>query len=273
MTTKLDWNYDQTLNCEVAYLRGYRIRAEQDTCASNPFEDQDGNWPIMVYYDRTLTDYDKVKGVSTDAPLYRFTDVQLVFDQKAIGSILDVSRADFDSYLALTDDCDTCEAPKWITDVDMLRQAFDDALDNVYKSDRLGTYKLLYDLLGIPAYLTTSRGYSQGDWAEVLVVATPEAQAEFGCKEVTEKDLEATADLYGAWAWGDVYGYIVEKPVFDEDGEIEEWEEVPDGSCWGYYGNDHDESGLEEQALACVPEEPVRLPDAMQEAEPCDANS
>ena len=119
-------------------------------------------------------------------------------------------------------------------------------------------------LLGIPCYLTTSTGYCQGDWAKVLVVATPEAQAEFGCKEVTEQDLEATADLYGYWAWGDVYGYTLWAPELDEDGEVEDWVQL-DGSCWGFYGPDHDKSGLEEAALSDLPDEPVRLPDNLLE--------
>ena len=34
--TKLDWSFDSDLGCEVAYLRGYRIKAERDSDASNP---------------------------------------------------------------------------------------------------------------------------------------------------------------------------------------------------------------------------------------------
>jgi hypothetical protein len=129
------------------------------------------------------------------------------------------------------------------------------------------------------------------------VVATPEAQLHTGCttewrrqqaieelmklddvkapgegetvldakiKALWEKDFESTVALYGDWAWGNVYGYTIHAPVFDDEGEIEDWTELDD-SCWGFYGDDHHDSGLEEQALDAVPDEPVRVPDALQE--------
>lgn len=256
--TELTWDYDQQLDCEVAYLRGYRIRAERDDDACNPFEEWDGNWPIAIYYDGSIKSYERTKGAPIRDVLSRFNDAQLVFNQKHIDKVLEAGPF----Y-----DGETDKLVKWVHDPNWLREAFEEALGYVSDSALLDTYEELYKLLGIPCYKTTSRGYSQGDWAEVLVVATPEAQAEFGCKEVTESDLKATADLYGCWAWGDVFGYIIERPVFDEDGEIEDWVAACDhNSCWGFYGDDHDKSGLEEQALASVPDEPVGSSDKMLEA-------
>ena len=256
--SKLSWTFDNDLGCEVAMHNGYRIRAERDLSPDNPFEEWDGNWPIAIYYDRSITVYEKTKGVPIRDVLSRFNDAQLVHDQKAISKVLHVGPEDFwdvTTELGIDDDA---PIPKWITKPDALRYVFENAVGNVDDSKLLDTCKTLYDLLGIPCYKTTSRGYSQGDWAEVLVVATPEAVEEFGCKEVTESDLEATADLYGYWAWGDVYGYVIERPVFDEDGDIVDWEDACDhNSCWGYYGDDHDKSGLEEAALDSVPDEPV----------------
>lgn len=258
--TKLDWNYDDALGCEVAFHNGYRIKAERDDSPSNPFEEWDGNWPIAIYYDRSIKVYEKTKGVPIRDVLSRFTDAQLVHDQKAIEKLLQVERIDLHLHGIEWDE--DASPPKWVTDGAALRSWFEDGLGNFGDSELFDVYAELYKLLGIPVYSTTSRGYSQGDWANVLVVATPEAAAEFGCKEITDKDLESTADLYGYWAWGDVYGYVIEKPIFDEDGEIEDWEDACDhNSCWGYYGDDHAESGLEEAALESVPEEPVRSPD------------
>lgn len=266
----LNWTYDTTLDCEVAFHNGYRIRAVHDNTAENPFEAWDYNWPIAVYYDRSLTDYEKTKGVSIRDPLSRFNDALLVMSQKHIEQALNADRSDLINHLPDPDgrwvEDESADPPKWITDARALRSWFEDAIGNTYARELLDTYEGLYKILGIPCYKTTSTGYCQGDWAEVLVVATPEAQEEFGCKEVTEADLEATADLYGYWAWGDVYGYIIEKPIFDEDGDIEDWEDACDNnSCWGYYGDDHVKSGLEEAALECVPDEPVGLPDALVE--------
>ncbi len=270
MTTKLSWSYDQTLNCEVAYLRGYRIRAEHDDDASNPFEDMDGHWPIAVYFGRSLTIYDKAPGPAIRDPLLQYPDALLVHDQKALEKLLGAERGDLHMYGVEWGDDES--PPKWVTDADALRSWFSDALESEYNSKKLEVWEQLYTLLGVPCYRTTVTGYCQGDWADVLVVATPEAQKEFapgwqrtGDVEAIKKDLESTAELYGAWAFGDVYGYIVEKPVYDDDGEVEWVDACDHNSCWGYYGADHAESGLEEAALECVPEEPVVSDDKIEE--------
>lgn len=269
--TKLDWNYDERLGCEVAYHNGYRIRAVQDHDSANPFEDTDGNWPIAVYYGRAIKVYEKTKGQSIIDPLNRFSNGQLVHDQKTLEKLLGAERIDLHLHGVEWDEDEL--PPKWVTDADALRSWFQDAIYSEYDSKKLDLFEELYKLLGIPCYKTTSRGYSQGDWAEVLVVATPEAQEECapgwrhtGDLEAITKDLEATADLYGSWAWGDVYGYVIEKPIFDDDGDIVDWEEIEDGSCWGFYGDDHTKSGLEEQALCAVPDEVIRSPEAIEES-------
>lgn len=270
---KLSWDYDTSIGCEVAMYNGYRIRAERDDDAANPFEEWDGNWPLLVRYDGSITAYDKVKGPSVDHVLGRFTDEQLVHDQIAIAKALgaSISQLAIDWLGAYDDDA---PPPKYIHDADALTEAFYRQLGEVEDSDKLDTWAALYDLLGVPTLSYISRGYCQGDYAELLIVATPEACEEFGTASTRaggfgpyahvdaywEKNLTGTGDLYGAWAWGDVYGYIVEAPLYDEDGEIEDWEEVPGGSCWGYYGDDHEVSGLEESALDAVPDEPAPGP-------------
>lgn len=71
-------------------------------------------------------------------------------------------------------------------------------------------------------------------------------------------------DEVKAWAEGDVWGYIIEKEVFwtktyhDENGDDlasvhlptiesgQEWVEITDGSCWGFYGRDYAEQAAKE---------------------------
>jgi len=56
------------------------------------------------------------------------------------------------------------------------------------------------------------------------------------------KRLESDAKLWGAWAWGDVYGFVIESA----DGA-----ELPGDcldSCFGFYGDDFAWSGLAEAA-------------------------
>lgn len=261
MTDKLSFGYDSELGEHVAELRGYRIRAVRDDYPSNPFEDWDCNWPIAVYCDRDIKVYDKVeKGRPIDDPLARFNNHALVHDQIAIAEAL---GTDISTITAYRSD----KVVKYCRDADLLREGFAEELrEYVERSRYLDVCAELYTILNIPHLLQTSRGYCQGDYAEVLVVATPEAVAEFGCENVTAEDLQGTVDLYSAWAWGDVYGYVVERPTgWDDDGEVTEWEEVENGSCWGYYGADFDKSGLAEAALGAVPDEPVRSPDAFEE--------
>ena len=53
--------------------------------------------------------------------------------------------------------------------------------------------------------------------------------------------MEGTFKLYADWAFGDVYGFRVE----DSEGEVLD-------SCWGYYGDEHEETGLLETARQSV---------------------
>jgi len=98
----------------------------------------------------------------------------------------------------------------------------------------------LLKLAGIPCLYEQSNGYSQGDSTLCLVVLTPEWFKKSGANpENAEAICKSAFDLYSAWAWGDVYGYTCE----DENGE-----EIDDASCWGFYGSNHEQSGLLESA-------------------------
>lgn len=246
MATKLNWEYHDASGEYRTDYKDLRLRAVLDSDASNPFEDSDGNWPISVrspdnFRSNAFKDYEKTGGASIRNVLDRFTDVHLVHWQVHIAKIFDTEIS------ALLERHD--ERPvKYCRNGAMLRTAFESEMDAVETSDLFDTLVKLYGLLDIPAMAMQSNGYSQGHWCEVLVVATPEAVEQFGCKQVTPEDLQSTIDLYGAWAWGDVYGFIVERVERDEDGD--EIEAVELDSCWGFYGTDFDESGMEEAAMS-----------------------
>lgn len=63
-------------------------------------------------------------------------------------------------------------------------------------------------------------------------------------KEKAERLLNAEVEAYDQYLRVDVYGYSVK----DSEGE-----EID--SCWGYYGVDHDQSGLLESAHASIEQE------------------
>lgn len=268
--TDLNFTYDNTLDCEVAHHNGYRIKAERDEYPENPFTAWDCNWPISVRSSdrggKPFTDYEeKFAGPSVREPLRFFNDDQLVhwqvhlakmFGYAGVRELLDAREDDFDGGNS------TEPLPAYCTDAEALRRVFWAEMEDVADSDLFERCVEMFALLDIAAYETQVTGYSQGDWAQVLVVAVPAAVKEFGCTEPPKPaDLEYTAKLYGYWAWGDCYGYVIERPAeVDEDGDVIEWEQIDDGSCWGYYGSDHEESGLADAAREALPDEPAPIP-------------
>lgn len=250
MATKLNWEYhDGEYRAEYKNLV---IRAVRDECPTNPFEEWDGHWPMLSYYDRTLND--TVEGLGD--VLGRFTDAQIIHDQKAIDAILGAGPFH---------DGETDELVKWVRDPVWLREAFDEALGYTEGSKRLDALAELLDLLGVPYLNTSSHGYCQGDYTELLIVATPEAVKEHrpdATPDELKSDMEGQAKLYGAWAWGDVYGYAIHRAHEpDEDGDTFDPLEILD-SCWGFYGSEFDESGLEDAAIEAADAHVKELEDA-----------
>lgn len=118
---------------------------------------------------------------------------------------------------------------------------------------KIEQYAELCELLKIPYYLHSSRGYSQGDYCDVLIVITAEdvQRVGFNIKELTKDDkfFKSTAKLFDDWAWGDTYGLTIEElktyTKTYEDGkteECEEWESID--SIGGFYGYDIKENGM-----------------------------
>ncbi len=98
--------------------------------------------------------------------------------------------------------------------------------------DYFETLAALWRLQGIPADTFQSNGYCQGDSARGLIVRLPEwVQAVGACHDSPDaiaKDMQGDADTFGAWLWGDVYGFSVGNDSDGEDLEI----------CGGFYGTD-----------------------------------
>jgi len=99
---------------------------------------------------------------------------------------------------------------------------------------------------GIPAVYKQSMGHCQGDIVLCLAVATPAWVEMVGAPPETHKrQLWEAIELYGNWAWGNVYGFKLE----DGDGN-----DIDDIGCsiWGFYGWDHEKSGLMSEARAAI---------------------
>ncbi len=108
--------------------------------------------------------------------------------------------------------------------------------------------EFLCTLANIPCKWEESTGYSQGDAAWVFVAAMPAWRELVGWnppnREAEQEDLQISIDLWSAWAWGDVYGV---SELLRPDST-----EVPDSSCWGFYGDDHGKSGLRDHLIEHV---------------------
>jgi hypothetical protein len=235
---KLDWEEmtGRTYGRRAEY-RGLVIKAIQDESPENPFESWDCEPPTAVYYDRDLNDYSDGDALS---PFAGVSDGWISRNWRAIAAALGIDPAAHDA-----------EARQSQRDyggalADIRRDAFSEALEDLkpggYRGaggDYFEALEALWRLRGRAALHWTSRGYSQGDYAEGISVATPAWEKAAGAPpDSHERQLEAARDLYTAWAWGDVFGYVIETA----DGRDLD-------SCWGYYGGDLGESGLEESAL------------------------
>ena len=210
----------------------YRIKIWQDECAECPFESWDGEPDLMYESGRNnCTDYSNGNIVEF---IKQFpTNNQIIKHQKQLCEILDIDH----EYL--------CER-------ELTKDEKADEIRWEITTDRaINELTQLCEVFKIPHHNYTSTGYSQSDWADVLIVLTDEFYLKTGADRRNAKDiLIGTVKLFDAWAWGDVYGFTVEKAVemvkltredFNE-GKFEnvdddlEWEDVD--SCGGFYGED-----------------------------------
>ena len=112
-------------------------------------------------------------------------------------------------------------------------------------------YAAAFRVAGWAHKLHTSTGYCQGDVRALLFVWPPAEVARYGVPaDNLARDLDGAAELFDAWAWGDVYGYVIEGP----DGEHVD-------SCYGFYTRDPDSAdddksgGMASAVLDALPDD------------------
>lgn len=91
--TKLDWQDARGTGTETHQLAEYRgliIRAMHDPHPFNPFTDDDGHWPMLTLYDRSLTNYRLGSGAWNPIAEH-FIDYNVVLFQKQIAKELEDS--------------------------------------------------------------------------------------------------------------------------------------------------------------------------------------
>ena len=202
---------------------GFDIEIHTEESPLNPWEDWDCQPPLVVDYDRSRTAY----GGADDAP--ELTREQILANLHDIQGALGYGRDRASTYVFVRNvtydgTTDTVDAIN-----NEIQEWAGESIDNLAE---------VWEWAGVQVLNTSSRGYMQSDYADLLLLATPEWIKEVGiAPENIAGALESAAKLWGYWGWGDVYGYTI--PAIDD-------------SCWGFYGYDHDESGLMENARDAI---------------------
>jgi len=208
--------------------KGFTIEIEHDDYAENPFDAWDGNAPILVHpcghFERAPACY----GLEFELPALSKEEIKA--NLKEVRSILGYSSL----MSALTELAPACRA-SYFGDIEQyVNDSISKIFDDETMSDQIELIAQVYRMKSIPAIVQSVRGSARGDYAEVLAVALPSWIEETGvCPEFIESNLRGAISLYGSWAYGEVYGYSIEG--------------IGDSGC-GFYGSDHGESGLLEQA-------------------------
>jgi len=228
---------------EIIEYKGYKIRVERDDCPINPFEEWDCEPPFLTYYGGSMHGYAKsysgapetigeVMNLLPDCAFARGARVKLI-------KSLDVTMREF------AEERNGCYAIRTIA-ADILNERLGERPSGWRSAKEwFDAVSELLTVNGIQCYSGQSNGYCQGDTSLVLVIATPEWIKESGISEEhIASALEGTFKLYGYWAWGDVYGIA---KIIDPEGN-----EMDDGSVWGFFGSNHEDSGLLEAARGTI---------------------
>lgn len=244
----------------------YNLKIEQDSDAMNPLTDFDGQ-PLVIVLDRdygraSLSFYEDGKRYtdsqsSVVSHLPDLTRRQVIDNLPAIVSTIMGEPSSVLQWLRYTD-YETDQGIVYHVNDYMLEEMVSEASAN----DVLDVLESIYTMAGITTYQHCETGYSQGDYVECLVVAEPSWIKAMGITqtgEALQNNLKATAETYSSWALGDCYGYIINKPVTCECCDNTDDEEVD--SCWGFYGSDHDKSGLIDNAKSNLAEGDILLLD------------
>ena len=227
----------------------YKVTIQYDEHSENPWEAWDTQPPLAAVCGRDfVVDY----GHADTPELDKLTAKQVIQNHDAV----DLALAPFYECMDQPDDPHSVLEMIYGNKVPEQYHPNADPLDIIkgdleynyisgsMDAEMLDRLEEVWGWLGITTFRDQVVGYSQGDWCEVLLVATPEWLEKSGIKpEQVDAALESAAELYGAYMFGDVYGATVEKLVPNGPDDAE-WEEVD--SCWGFYGSDHDKSGLNE---------------------------
>lgn len=221
--------------------RGLVIRVRRDDLPCNPHEDWDGMTPMLVKSGRDEWDYSD-SADNLRYPWEHLSDWKIARNWRAVCDAVGVYWFDADK------ECRRQQAIYGGRLADCRRELLENAACDRSTADEFAGLAYLWKLAGCAALDSSISGHCQGDYADVLAVQTPAWRDRMGTpkpgkrsEEDEARDLRADISTYEAFAFGDVYGYVIET----EDGEELD-------SCWGFYGMDAEESGLWDAATSAA---------------------
>lgn len=232
------------MQIEEIKIDSYTVNIACDQYAENPFESWDCEPPLLAYYDSGRHGFKAYN----DAPADWYNVLRLLPD-----SIW--QRGQRVSFLRRSMPAGYCFRDfavdrRRVGDVEALANILVEVLGEhpagwQTAQNWLETAAAILEYGGIPCHCTQSNGYSQGDSTLLLAVGLPAWVEKVGAPaESVPAQLVNACELHGQWQWGDVYGVA---SIEDENGE-----EIPHGSCWGFYGSDHEKSGLLDHARNAI---------------------
>lgn len=233
-----------TLQKSLAKIEDYTVTICQDECPANPFEEWDCEPPLLAYFGHRHGSHKAYNG----APADWYDVLRLLPDsiwQRG-------QRVAFLRHAMPAGYClrDFAADRRRVGDVEALANILIETLGEhpsgwQVAENWMETAASILEYGGIPCHQTQSNGYVQGDSTLLLAVATPAWVQSVGAPaDSLPGQLEAACRLHGRWQWGDVYGV---PKIEDANGD-----KIPDSSCWGFYGDDHEASGLLDHAREAI---------------------
>lgn len=244
MTPTLKLDFEQTRGGDyVADAGRYRVRLVRDDSPSDPWTDQDGLAPYIRAGGRHRSIRETPDFVTGTRDLLKGWTRQQC---KLFAAMF--ARAQDGTAASRYRDALESESGADTHSDDLARALFDAWCEELPGGDPREAYAAAFRVSGWPCLEHTSTGYSQGDYSELLFVWTPEAAATCGIPlDRQTRDLDSAARLYDCWAWGDVYGFVI---------ETREGDHVD--SCWGFYTqspDSDDESGMLDAISESMPDD------------------
>lgn len=206
-------------------MKNYSLKIYNDTSVENPWKNTDWLAPLFTEWTRDYNEqsYNLNVSILIDLiPKWKLNKNILELFNLDTKENYPINRIDYKLNIDFI--------------IDSLREHVENTIDNI---------ETLASFLKLDYYSWTSKGYSQGDRINCILIMTPDYIKTTGIdikdSKKMQEDLKSQSKLFNAYAWWDVYGFeaIENIPLYHENKTLStETEENIIDSCWWFYGDD-----------------------------------